>query len=366
MVMKNITLIGAGMIGTELYKQLLNNPKGGVKPYAVVEYDGIYDISDLGLYTNELTNRTLSQYLSSEGKKLDRKLKIAEVDKFEDFLKNSDTDVVAVLITTKDDGSAAANYFRTAFKYDIPVVTCEKGALSASYEEFIPQMKNDMLGYTASVGGSSLMLPILRRKLWSGDLYYMYAVLNATLNYICHQRSKGKKTSEAIEEAKAAGYAEPQGEGLNIINIELTSDIPKKVTIVGNEIQRISGRYGFIKKGEIKIPSLSEKDFAELGNVRYVLAFENLEKVNNVVNFKGLGKFEYKTPDDLLRISGAFINLEENDLEYLAFPNEFNGARISLGPYGTETFYGEGAGPRSTAATGIEDTQRMIHRGIIK
>ena len=100
-----IGIIGAGNIGSELYRKAIAL---GWDVRFLVKADGVY-------------------------KDLDEK--IDEVDNYLNYCDG--LDVVFLAIPTFDDGKTAYDYMISLLEKEIPVVTCEKGALS----NYFPELK---------------------------------------------------------------------------------------------------------------------------------------------------------------------------------------------------------------------------------
>jgi homoserine dehydrogenase len=97
------------------------------------------------------------------------------------------SDIVALAIDTRDDGAIARSFLLEALRAGIPVVTCEKGALANYFEELEPYLLR--IGYTATVGGGSRLLSLLRRPL--KRLAYIRGVVNGTLNFLFWSVAQG-------------------------------------------------------------------------------------------------------------------------------------------------------------------------------
>lgn len=103
-------------------------------------------------------------------------------DKSENWLDYChDIDIIFLAIPTVDDGRTALNFISAAVKKEIPIVTCEKGALSNYFAELKPILNST--GYSATVGGGSGMIHFLKRRFFSG-MREVHAIVNSTMNYI--------------------------------------------------------------------------------------------------------------------------------------------------------------------------------------
>ena len=122
-------LIGAGLIGSALYKKLQSR---GWNIRFVLRKSGLYE-------------------------NLDKKLEGNYLDYAQEL------DAAFLAIPTADDGSIASGYIKSFLEKGIPVITCEKGALSnhfASLESCL-----EKIGFSASVGGGTRLLSYLRGEI---------------------------------------------------------------------------------------------------------------------------------------------------------------------------------------------------------
>ena len=147
-----IGLIGAGTIGTELIRQARNR---GYDVGPVVTTSGVYDISRLGSWEGEL-----SRHLHENPE-----YKVTGSDDYKAPL----NDVQAVcLAVPSSHNEIAYRYMTELFEAGIPVVTCEKGALSMHFTDLLEPIKEGSLGYRASVGGGTSMLKYMQERVRSG------------------------------------------------------------------------------------------------------------------------------------------------------------------------------------------------------
>ena len=117
-----IGLIGAGNIGAELYRRTQNR-KWDVE--AVIDIDGIY-------------------------RGLPKKEKLGEVGDYTKYISGLDLGFLA--IPTLDEGNLAFRYMKDCLDRNVPIVTCEKGALSNHFSELENEIKKGRIGYSATVG----------------------------------------------------------------------------------------------------------------------------------------------------------------------------------------------------------------------
>ncbi len=122
----------------------------------------------------------------------------------------TNVDLVFLAIPTADDGSAALTHLLHFVKRGIPVVTCEKGALANRFEALQPYL--DSIGYSATVGGGSDLIPALQRRM-SRRPAVIHVVLNGTVHYIWNRLAQGAPLEQAATEARKLDCAEKKRNG---------------------------------------------------------------------------------------------------------------------------------------------------------
>jgi len=321
-----IAIVGAGRIGSELHKktELL-----GWTTKAVLKDDGIYkDMSE----------------------------KIDKLENHKDHLK--DIDVAFLAIPTLDDGKTAFDYIRLLLDRRIPVVTCEKGALSNYFSDLKSSLNR--IGYSATVGGGTRMLRYIE-DMASSEVEELHVIPNGTLNFIFSEVSRGRSLGEVVEETKRLGYSEPgANDPLEIINKESTQDVPMKTAILFN-ICRFSPectRAKDMNPHKIKEPEL-DRLVKESMNRRYIVSFMRKKSKEDVI-----GGFSCQIGD--WSISAGFKNINENPrFSQLVSSGVDNAILIYEGKYGIDGTYrliGPGAGSGPTTASMIKDANRLLQK----
>ncbi len=321
--MERIIIIGAGRIGTRLYQRIVVR---GWKVPVIITRKGVF--KDI-----ELTE------------------KIAEQESYLDYL---DADAVCLAIPTLDDGTIAFNYMKAVLEKDVPVVTCEKGALG----NYFPELRQwlGMIGYNASVGGGSKLLELAKRV--DAEVKEIYAIVNGTLNYCLDGMSRGRTIYEVSDEVKKLGYAEPgQATPLEIINEEANQDIPKKVAILFNTC--FPGQS--LRAKEIYPQTISEaslnKLISEASKRRHIVSITREDLEEDMIG-------GFKREEEGWIISGGFKNKDENPLFHRLVPSGVNNSLLICkgehGRDGTPCLVGEGAGVNPTTAVMMEDLVELI------
>jgi len=328
--MKNISvgIIGKGNVGSELYKRVLSKK-----------------------WTIEWTMGTKGFFKGLSNNK---------IGNIKDYpLRIKGLDLVFLTIPTLDDGKTAFNYIKTSLNANVPIVTCEKGALSNYYSRLEGAIKNGKIGYSATVGGGSRLLRYLRERM-NPQVEEIHAVVNGTLNYIFEGLSQGRSLGEVVEETKKLGYTEPMAENpLEIINQEAVGDVPMKTSILFNSCNLISKRMVArdIQVQKIEMNKLKKLE-REASSRRYIVSIT--KDSNNEEDV--IWGFKYRLKN--WYISAGFKHIENNPLFRGLIPSGVNNAvLISEGKFGRDGSYvltGPGAGVAPTSLSMLIDAERIL------
>ena len=326
-----VGIIGAGNIGSELFRRVKQ-----------LGWDVLFVLKSDGVYKNLTEKVDVENYQEH----------IYQKYIFTDIL-----DVVFLAIPTLDDGKAAFDYLSFYLSRNIPVITCEKGALSNYFFELEKWLDN--IGYSATVGGGTRLLRYAKEMI-SANTLEMHAVINGTLNYIFDEISRGRTLGEITSEAKRMGYAEPgTKDPLDIINQESVEDVPMKTAILFN-ICNLSPEV--IKGKEILARKIQERDLIKLiresSKRRFVVSIIKKNRNQN----DSIGGFSYEVGEWI--ISGGFIDIAANPIFHELVPHGVNNAIIICeGKYGVDGIYrlsGQGAGAGPTASSMIKDAFYLV------
>ncbi|MEK7132950.1 MAG: hypothetical protein AAB830_02755 [Patescibacteria group bacterium] len=279
-----------------------------------------------------------------------------------DLLIPEGCDLAFLAIPTYDKGETAYCYIRYAVERGIPVVTCEKGALSyywTNLEKFMGK-----IGYSATVGGGTRLLPYLKQRVHGRDDVVVHVVVNGTLNYIFDEMAHaGRSYGEAVEEAQRLGYAEPGAtDYLQVLNGEI-KDTVMKTAILFNACMKKSKT---MRPDDVSLKLLEKDDLARLikesKNRRYIVSFlpPGNEQENDII-----GGFEYEC--DGWRISAGFQAINSNPLFLNWLPRGVNNSVLTYeGDFGEDGIYalsGPGAGSKPTTASMIRDAKILLGFG---
>ncbi|MEG1903657.1 MAG: bifunctional aspartate kinase/homoserine dehydrogenase I, partial [Bacteroidales bacterium] len=131
---------------------------------------------------------------------------------------------------------AVAGIYRELMNHNINVVTANKIAASALYEDYaalksIARKKGIKFLFETNVGAGLPIINTINNLINSGDeILKIEAVVSGTLNYIFNVLSEEVPLSKAIRMAQEAGYAEPDP------RLDLNgSDVIRKLVILSRE-----------------------------------------------------------------------------------------------------------------------------------
>ncbi|MBA3047697.1 hypothetical protein KKC83_01755 [Patescibacteria group bacterium] len=281
-------------------------------------------------------------------------------DKSENWLDYChDIDIIFLAIPTVDDGRTALNFISAAVKKEIPIVTCEKGALSNYFAELKPILNST--GYSATVGGGSGMIHFLKRRFFSG-MREVHAIVNSTMNYIWDDLRMGNPLGHIVEEVRMLGYAEPgKNDPIKIILCEAGPDVTKKISILFNLCFRPKT---ILRAKDIKIVLTEEmvrQAITEAMDRRFVVSFEkerNFREKNN-----NIPAFTHRIEDWV--ISGGFKRTDSPLIARLCnSATRVNNAILTVeGEDGSGGIYlcvGPGAGASPVATAMIRDAEELL------
>ncbi|HSR17095.1 MAG TPA: bifunctional aspartate kinase/homoserine dehydrogenase I, partial [Ignavibacteriaceae bacterium] len=225
----NIFLVGTGLIGSTLLKQINHQ-----KNYLSEEYNlsfkviAIANSKKMVFDTNGSDTDNWKETLREKGSK-------TNLDKFVDSMKSLNLpNSIFVDCTASEEVTL---YYTDILKSAISVVTPNKRANSKDYSFYqstkdAARKHNVRFLYETNVGAGLPIIGTLKDLVSSGDrVDKIEGVLSGTLSYIFNSFAENKKFSNIIKEAKEKGYTEPDPrEDLNGL------DVPRKLVILAREI----------------------------------------------------------------------------------------------------------------------------------
>jgi len=324
-----IALIGAGNIGRELYRKIRTE---GWSIECAIDVDGIW---------RELPKK------EKLGEQRDYKRHIEQVN------------LAFLAIPTFDNGQTAFRYIKDCLEYNVPVVTCEKGALSNHFTNLERDLREGRIGYSATVGGGTRLLKYLEGRVGQ-QVQEIHAVVNGTLNYILDAMSNGKSLGEAVEDTIRLGYAEPGTKHpIDVINKEATGDVRMKSAILFNICNLAKRR---IKASEIRPDKIEVSELGRLNREcqdrRYIVSFtKDINGEEDVI-------WGFRHHIGEWHISAGFKHIKGNPLFRKLIPNGVdNAVLVSEGEFGRDGTYvlsGPGAGPGPTTTSMMIDAKNIL------
>lgn len=278
---------------------------------------------------------------------------------------------VAFVTIPSDQDQRELEVIERLHERGITVVTAAKGALSQHFEQLEPVI--DDIGTSAAVGGGIRMIPHLLDRL-NPRVDQIHLIPNGTINYVVDAVDGGDTPDQAVEQAVAAGYAEPGAtDPLDVINGEVIGDVPKKAAILYNlALRQALGLENIITPDDIGARPLTPDSLgqlvAEAGDRRYILSLVRGDQAETEER-DGLADFRTKELDEGWVITGGFRKLSGNPLfeRHMRVPGAWNVLLTSEGPNeadGVIPLAGPGAGPGPTAAAMVQDARHRLKTGL--
>ena len=271
-------------------------------------------------------------------------------------------DVAFLAIPTTDDGSIALRYIQAILARGCKVVTSEKGALAHHFETLRPHLSQ--IGYRATVGGGTMMIPALRVRQMSGKPVTVNAVVNGTLNYIfAGVALEGRSLAEMVREAASLQYAEPgANDPLAVVRGEV-KDVKMKLSVLFNAV---------FAKGEYLHPdSFQETELSDDDLLAFTDPGAGYRYLTRLSNNSGPDLVAEGSPGSLKakigkwRVEAGFYNVIQGTDIGRWFPSGVNNAvMVKIGHHGDEGVYevcrGPGAGPAAPAEAMLADAKELL------
>lgn len=278
---KKLFIAGVGAVGNTLLKQ-------------VSRYQGNQNLRVLGVCNTRHVHwyeHSQKEYLLHDllrGPELDWDHIISKLASYEEK---------SVIFVDTTGSHEVASLYMKLLKNKIHVVTPSKLANTQSQETF------DLLHYTAADSGVDFLyetnvgagLPVIypiKNLIFTGDeIIELSGVVSGTMTYLFSELEKGIRFSEAVIQARALGYAEPDPRD------DLSGeDVARKFLILA----RICGLQ--IERNQLEVESLIP---AELQDVDATTFLENLHRFDTYWNDKLL---EASQEGKTLRYTGSLKN----------------------------------------------------------
>lgn len=349
----NVFMVGVGLIGTTLLKQVEEQ-----KSYLLKAYNIDFQIIGLANSKKKLTDAnginpaTWKDALANSPEQMSMETFMQDMINLN--LPNS-------VFIDNTASPIVAGFYEQILSSSISIVTPNKIASSSGYQQYTTlkdlAKKHDVVYlYETNVGAALPVISTLRDLVNSGDkIMKIEAVLSGTLSFIFNTFDSTKKFSEVVKEAKLKGFTEPDPrEDLSC------SDVARKILILTRECgyameSKDIEIHGFIPENCVKAPSV-EEFFAELekSDAYFEQMRADAEKEGKVL--RCIAKFEGGKAQISLQAIGkehSFYQLSGSD-NIIAFTT----ARYPERPLLVK---GAGAGAEVTAAGVFADMIRIAN-----
>ncbi len=273
-----------------------------------------------------------------------------------DALDLNDVNIAFITTPPSEDGWSANLIARQFIRRNIPVVTCDK-SLIVNYPQYLASM-----GYSATVGGGSGILPFLQRHARGRTDIEVYLNINGSLNYIM---SSDRHVDKSIRDAIRLGYMEPDGEGGKATAIQReVQDVMKKTDIVFYDsfATRLEDCKSALAPFGKNIRGFEIRDLNWLNEKRkthrYIVSFRRDGQFDEEPK---PGSFFFETANGW-RISGGFRRLDERPL-FAAFATSGPDNAALIKKTGMDQGFfisGPGAGPAPTVDAMIQDAKVLL------
>ncbi len=259
----------------------------------------------------------------------------------DDILNNPEIDIVIEVLGGIEP---ATSYMLTAMKNGKHVVTANKAALAANYNELIETAKanNIVFRFEASVCGGIPILSILSGSLKANKFEEVLGILNGTTNYILTMMAKeGMDYETALKQAQELGFAEADPtadvEGIDAAN---------KLTIL---IALMFGEY------------VAPEDIPTTGITKVTL--EKIEEARS--NKCKIKLIAHAKRDENGKLFCEVRPMHISETHPLANINkEYNAVFVKGNAVDDVMLYGKGAGPFPTGSAVMGDVIEIIKNAI--
>ena len=228
----------------------------------------------------------------------------------------------------------ASNYMQRAMENGKHVVTANKAAVAASYDNLRQAADENhvMFRYEASVGGGIPFLNALTTALQANEFVEILGILNGTTNYILTQMTDfGMDYNDVLKVAQEKGFAEPDPtadvEGIDVAN---------KLSIL---ISLVFGK-------RIPPEEIPTEGITRISNEDIERATRTGHRIKLIASAKQVdGTLSYSVKPTLIPQSHPLAGVN----------NEFNAVFVKGNAVDQLMFYGRGAGPLPTGSAVIGD-----------
>ena len=345
-----LILMGVGNIGGTLLQQVLDTRQilaeySGLK----IEIVALADISGVLIDQDGLPDAVIRAALASSAARgvLASRLPVRPLDELTKVIQSGS--ILADLTASPTTGSILT----TALDAGCGAVLANKIPLAGPWKEASRLLHHPHLRYEATVGAGLPVIDTLRYLLNTGDTFTLIeGCLSGTLGYLCSELEKGLLYSKVVENARAAGFTEPDPRD------DLSGkDVARKALILA----RTAG--WALEESDLSVEalypaSLTDMDVDTFMDSVNAMDAEFAKKVQNAAAEDKVLRYVARVTPDGGTVGLRAVN-REGVLGALRGPDNyvaFHTARYNTIPLGLS---GPGAGPAVTAAGVLGDIIKL-------
>ncbi len=241
---------------------------------------------------------------------------------------------IQVVVELVGGTTVARDFVLSALKAGKDVVTANKHLLAKHGKEIYAAARaaGRCVAFEASCGGGIPLILPLRYGLVANRITAIYGILNGTCNYILSEMGqKGKSYAEALSEAQAAGFAEPDP----TLDVSGTDTAHKLAILASIAFCRD------VELGKLHVEGIEYLDAQDLAAGR---------ELGYICKLLGIA---HRTEAGLgLRVHPSFVH---KDHPLAGTSGSFNAVSVYGNWVGHTLFYGRGAGSKPTASAVVAD-----------
>ncbi len=209
-----IILVGFGVVNQSLVKLLLSRmddiyARYGMKPRIV----GVVD-SKGAIISKSMQGLDLKRLLEVKrvyGSVAEYRDDVCRTSSVEEMIEDINAEVmIEATPTNLKDGEPGLTHIINAIRHKRHVITVNKGPLALAMPSLIElaEYNNVALKFSGTVGGGTPILEFAKHCLKGDRIVSFRGILNGTTNYILSMMEQGLSFEDALNDAKAKGYAE--------------------------------------------------------------------------------------------------------------------------------------------------------------
>ncbi len=275
-----VVLFGAGGVGSALLRQIVNGRTHlATRNQCQFKIIAITDSKTMLWQPNGLNDAELLEAVAAKRQGLsvdpnyhaERAVERVRPSEAEIVLKVTDSELGPAIFVDVTAADGLEPVLMQALDQGHSVVLANKKPLAGPWQTAAPFYNHPRLRHESTVGGGQPVIATLRYLLDVNDaVYQIEGQLSGTLGFICGRLDEGILLSQAIAEAKAKGYTEPDPrEDLG------GKDVMRKVMILG----RMAGWP--LEASDIQVESLYTPDLADLSVSAFMEAASQLDAAMN-------------------------------------------------------------------------------------